>query len=322
MVAPVLGGVIYEKVGYGGVFALGCAILCVDFIMRVIVIEKKVALRYEAGRQNIIGNEIATHSDNPTDDNERAEATPSDIDGENEPLLGKKQEDDFDYKLSENQPRIARMFPLLPCLAHPGLLTAFIMAMVQAMIFGSFDATVPIVARELFGFNSLKAGLLFLPLGIADLLLGPLFGWSVDRFGTKPIAVAGYALLVPIMVLFRLPHPGGTDQIALYGVLLALNGMAMAIVGGPCIVEQGMITTKYHEVNPDYFGSNGPYAQSYGLSNMMFSFGLTVGPELAGELKQAIGYGNMNLVLAVICAVTAVLCFLYIGGRPKMFRKA
>lgn len=54
---------------------------------------------------------------------------------------------------------------------------------------------------------------------------------------------------------------------------------------------------------------------------MVFSAGLTLGPELAGELKQAIGYGNMNLVLAVICAVTAVLCFVYIGGKPRLFRR-
>lgn len=65
----------------------------------------------------------------------------------------------------------------------------------------------------------------------------------------------------------------------------------------------------------------GPYAQLYGLNSMVFSAGLTLGPELAGELKQAIGYGNMNLVLAVICAVTAVLCFVYIGGKPRLFRR-
>jgi len=46
-----------------------------------------------------------------------------------------------------------------------------------------------------------------------------------------------------------------------------------------------------------------------------------VGPELAGELKSAIGYGNMNIVLAVISAVTAVLSWVYIGGKPKVLRR-
>lgn len=54
---------------------------------------------------------------------------------------------------------------------------------------------------------------------------------------------------------------------------------------------------------------------------MVFSLGLTLGPEIAGEVKEAIGYGNMNIVLAAICAVTAVLSFVYMGGKPKMLQK-
>ena len=54
---------------------------------------------------------------------------------------------------------------------------------------------------------------------------------------------------------------------------------------------------------------------------MLFNVGLTLGPELAGELKQTIGYGNMNIVLAAMCGVTIVLSFFFIGGKPKALRK-
>jgi hypothetical protein len=54
------------------------------------------------------------------------------------------------------------------------------------------------------------------------------------------------------------------------------------------------------------------------MTNMVFSLGLTIGPELAGELKQVMGYGNMNAVLAGICAVTSVLSWVYIGGRTRV----
>ena len=54
---------------------------------------------------------------------------------------------------------------------------------------------------------------------------------------------------------------------------------------------------------------------------MLFNVGLTLGPELAGELKQAIGYGNMNIVLAAMCGVTVVLSFFFKGGNPTALRR-
>ena len=86
------------------------------------------------------------------------------------------------------------------------------------------------------------------------------------------------------------------------------------------MVEAGAVVEKYHKANPGFFGGEGPYAQLYGLQSMVFSAGLAIGPELAGQLREAIGYGNMNAVLAGLCGVTAVLCFVFLGGRPGILR--
>lgn len=312
LLAPLLGGVLYEKTGYAGVFGIGLAVLAVDFIMRVLVIEKKVARRYDAAGPQSVGDLEAIESNNQEgDEPEHANSEQ----GEEEPLLGKKENDLF--KLSKDQPAIAQKITILPCMTDPRLLTALLVAFVQALLLGSFDATVPTTAKELFGFDSLKGGLLFLPLGAFDLIIGPLAGWFVDRYGTKPCAVIGYGYLVPVLILLRLPQPGGKDQILLFGGLLALCGIGLAIIGAPSIVEAGSVVQKYYEANPDFFGDQGPYAQLYGLNSMVFSLGLAVGPLLAGELKQVLGYGNMNVVLASISLATAVLCFVWIGGKPK-----
>lgn len=315
LAAPVLGGVLYDKAGYPGVFGAGFAVLAIDFLMRAVVIEKKVARRYEGQSDN------PTHDGGETNGHAPEEDEENQADGEEQPLLGKKKEEQQSFKLSPNQPRIAHLIPILPCLADPRLLTALLVAFVQATLLGSFDSTVPTTGQELFNFSSLEAGILFLPLGIADLVLGPLWGWLVDRYGTKPIAVISYSYLVPILVLLRLPHAGGTEQAVLFGGLLALCGVGLAGIGAPSIVEAGDVVQKYYEANPEFFGEDGPYAQLYGLNSMVFSAGLTLGPEIAGEVKQAIGYGNMNIVLAAICAVTAVLCFVYIGGKPKVLQR-
>lgn len=279
--------------------------------MRVLVIEKKVAKRYGAADARSSDDLEASQDQNTDGDNSGPAHSEQ---GEDEPLLGKREKEYF--KLSKDQPAIARKITILPCMTDPRLLTALLVAFVQALLLGSFDATVPTTAKELFGFDSLKGGLLFLPLGAFDLVIGPLAGWFVDRYGTKPCAVIGYSYLTPVLILLRLPHPGGKDQILLYGGLLSLCGIGLAIIGAPSIVEAGSVVQKYYEANPDFFGEQGPYAQLYGLNSMVFSLGLAVGPALAGELKQVLGYGNMNVVLASISLVTAVLCFVWIGGKP------
>jgi MFS family permease len=189
----------------------------------------------------------------------------------------------------------------------------------QANLLGAFDATVPLVASTRYGFDSLKAGLLFLPLAASDFFFGPIFGWCVDRWGTKPISVIGFAYLIPALVLLRIPTEAATQlelphQIALYASLLLLNGVGLAIINSVSIVESGNVVEKYWKANGKLFGGQTPYAQLYGINSMIWSAGLTVGPLLAGKLKDTIGYGNMNAVLAGVCAITCLLSLVFIGG--------
>jgi hypothetical protein len=92
----------------------------------------------------------------------------------------------------------------------------------------------------------------------------------------------------------------------------------MAIIGSPSIVEAGDVVQKYDKSNPNFFGKNGPYTQLYGFTSLVFSLGLTIGPILSGGLRESIGYGNMNIVVAAISLVAAILSFIYVGGRPKL----
>ncbi|KXL45193.1 hypothetical protein M433DRAFT_138986 [Acidomyces richmondensis BFW] len=315
LLAPPLGGILYKKTGYTGIFGVGLGIIAIDFLMRLLLIEKKVAHRYGMKDPSSIGGPSTNSAPKP-DDNQGA----NEEDSECQPLLGNTEQDEMSFKLSERQLKFARLFPILPCLANLRLLTALLIAFIQALLFGNFDATIPTVAQEYYKFDSLKAGLLFLPQCVFDLILGPVFGWCVDRFGTKPVAVFSYVYLIPVLILLRLPRPGGNDQMYLYAGLIGLSGIGLAGIGAPSLVEAGIVVQKYHETNPGIFGDDGPYAQLYGLNCMMFSAGLTIGPLLAGELKQTMGYGDMNIVLAAICAGTALLSFFYIGEKPKSIR--
>lgn len=308
-----LGGVLYEKSGLPGVVGLAFGFLSLDFTMRFLAIEIKIAQQYPQDQPQ--------HNYVSVSDDYQAPLTAST--GEEVPanestsLLRNRHASKNTYRISPNLPKALRFIPIIPCLGAPRLIAALTIPFVQAVLLGSLDATVPLVSQEYYGFSSLYAGLAFLPIGIANLVFGPLLGWCVDSFGTKRIAVMVYLYLVPVLICFRFVKAGGASNIAVYETLLALVGIGVAGMGAPSVVEASKVVQKYHEANPDFFGEQGPYAQLYSLSFLFYSLGLTVGPELAGGLKQSIGYGNMNAVLAFICAFTALVCFLFIGERPE-----
>ncbi|MCJ1353216.1 MAG: hypothetical protein MMC33_003201 [Icmadophila ericetorum] len=314
LTAPVLGGVVYERVGSGGVFAMGFALLGLDFVMRLLVIEKKTARKYKTDADVIAATEDNDDENTITGEGPREEAT------EEDPLL-KIGNEDNKWKIPPGQPRWIRKLPILYCLGNPRLIVAELVAFMQATLLATFDATIPTEAQSLFGFDSLKAGLLFAPLVLPYLVLGPAAGKLVDKYGPKPAAVLGFAFEVLALILLRVPQPGGTVQIVVFCILVALNGVGLAAIGSPSIVEASYVCDGYFNANRDFFGGEGPYAQLYAINSMVFSAGLTLGPLLSGSLRDAIGYGNMNAVVAALCLITSVLSYVYLGGKPKLLRK-
>ncbi|KAI8625215.1 major facilitator superfamily domain-containing protein [Xylariaceae sp. FL1651] len=314
LLAPVIGGVLYAKTGYTGVFGVGAGILALDFIMRLLVIEQKVALKYNKSTQNEQTNPRGFGSRADEDENEIGRDA-----SEEDALLPKKE--DETYKICGEPNRIVRALPILICFKNPRLFMALCLAFVQASLLAVYDATIPTEAEALFQFSSLRAGLLFIALDVPYLVLGPVAGWAVDHYGTKLAAVIGFGWMVPVLILLRLPSDEllpKTNNIVLYCALLALNGVGLAIISSPSLVEASNVVQRYDKANPGFFGKNGPYAQLYGLNSLFFCLGLTCGPLVAGALKNSIGYGNMNLVFAVMSGVTALLSFLVIGVKPTI----
>lgn len=329
--SPPLGGILYHQAGVLAVAAVSTGILVVDLIMQTLLIEKKAAARYFAS------SSASTHK-SPDSDHPEAQEEPSRTEGS--PLLG-HEDASRDYFIAPIENRVLRSAPILVCLRNSSLVVAFLISGIRSALLGAFDATIPLQAIDLFRISSPKAGLLFVPMGCLRLAMGPAGGWAVDRYGSKVVAVFGYSLLTPVLILFRLvkPEPRATE-IALYCVLLALCGFGLAMVSTPSFVEAGAVVQKYHRRNPGLFGENGPLASLYGMNLMVFSLGLTLGPLLAGGLRERyvqvqnaaslaaaiayvltanrIGYGNMNAVLAGLAAMSAIASFMWLGGRPMV----
>jgi MFS family permease len=143
ILGPVLGGVLYDKRGYYAAFALAFALIGFDLVLRVILVEKKIAVRYEniesstprESPQSIKLQPIQPVQ--PPETNEISTRAPS-------PILSVRE---------------SRIPPVLRILKFPRLLVALFLSFVQALILSAFDATLPLYLNALFKFTALEAGL-------------------------------------------------------------------------------------------------------------------------------------------------------------------
>ena len=304
--SPTLGGILYGRTGYAGVFGVGIALVVVDLLLRLLIIEKKTALKYQNAS---VDSERDIHSD-------QGDGNTGSQDTEETPLLtAPKQpsDDKAKYVFAKPPPKWIKKVSILTCAHDPALLTAWFIAFVQSFTIAAFDSTLPIVASDYYNFNAFDAGLLFLALGGPFFVFGPIAGYLTDRFGTKLPTVVGFTMLVPVLTCFRFVRPGGSKEVAVYAVLLVLSGTGVTPAGAASVVEAGAVVERYYKANLDFFGETGPYAQLYGVNSMVVSLGFTIGPLFAGGLKESIGYGNMNAALAILCGVSAILSAMYIG---------
>ncbi|KAG4428427.1 hypothetical protein IFR05_016091 [Cadophora sp. M221] len=305
LIAPVFGGLTYKKAGSGAVFGTAFGLLVLDFLMRIVVIEKKIATKY--------GVDYSTESDDYD-----SEA------GETSPLLSNgntKEEELAKWRISKDQPAWVKKFPILYCMGNSRLLVSQLVAFTQATILAVFDATIVIESRDLFGFDSLKAGLFFIPLILPPLVIGPIAGRGVDKYGAKLFATFGLAYLALPLVLLRIPQAGGTAEIIKMASFLGMCGLGLATISSPSIVEASYVVEQFHTANEDLFGETGPYGQLYAVSSMIFSAGLTCGPVISGALRDRVGYGNMNAIMGVFCVSVSILSWRYLGRIPKTVKR-
>lgn len=278
LLAPVLGGLLYGRAGIFAVTAVSAGILAIDLLMRLLVIDAKMMTSNDGQRVDDRSNENDFATAGCRQESEAREG---------DALLPKP--DDGEYKIQSNLSTIERAIPILYCFRNTRFLAALMLVLVQSLLVGAFDATVPVETKALFHFAPFEVGLLFIAIVIPNLALGPVAGLAVDRYGTKLVATAGYAFLVPCLLLLGLPSQKilmGNHNIVLFCLVLVLNGAALSIIASPGLVKATHITEKYETANPGFFEENGPYAQLYGFSSVFAFAGLAIGPLLGGTLRE------------------------------------
>lgn len=320
LTAPLLAGVVFERAGYTAVFAMAYALVGFDILLRLALVEKKVAARWLPD-QNAPGNTLES-------DNQKVEhvVSPSDIGTSKEVgLPNQTPETRKPFTKSSQPPTLpqpqktlrSRLPPVLSLLYSRRLLSALFGALIQAALITAFDSVLAIRAARIFNWNSTGAGLLFLPLVLPS-FLAPIVGYLTDRVGARYPAALGFLLAAPPLICLRFVTENSLRQKVLLCALLAMVGLALTFTMPPVMTEISKVVEAKERnmvVNGEKgWGKGGGVAQAFGLYNMAFAAGCLAGPLLAGFIVDEEGWGVMSWVLGLLSAVTAFPTWLWMEG--------
>jgi len=314
LLGPLLGGIVFEKGGYNEVYAMAYILIGVDIALRFMMIEKKVAERWEV-------TEIIPSTQNIelSRDDKRVEANEEMQEHRNMQTVS--QDSSASPRVTEptaKEPPVhtgprSRFPPVITLLKSRRLLCALWGCMVVAILMTQFDSVLPIYVRDTFHWNSTGAGLIFLPLVLPS-LLSPFIGWAIDKYGGRWFAVAGFLSFAPVEVLLRLVDHDSINQKVLLCALLTLIGLSLDLCTPPIMVEITSIVEAKERENPGLFGSKGAYAQAYGLFNFAWASGCLIGPIWAGFVNERAGWETMSWTMALLSALTAIPAGMWTEG--------
>ncbi|KAL8969692.1 MAG: hypothetical protein Q9197_004202 [Variospora fuerteventurae] len=307
IVSPLLGGIVYAKAGYMAVFGMAMGLIIFDILMRLVMIEKKTAAKYRPTEALATDNSFYgtfTTRDDARDEQSDTARTP------NEP----RHQAETAHLLSNGHKEPARtkgrMPTILVLLGIPRLLAAIYGIFVNVSILAAFDGVLPLYVKSLFGWNSLKAGLIFLCLAIPA-LTGPLVGKLSDKIGPRWIAVAGCALTAPPLILLRLVAHDSVKQKFLLCAMLICCGFTLILIVSPVAADLSAVVEEKEKADPDAFGPGGAYAQAFALFNCAMAAATLFGPVVAGALVERYGWGTMTAAMGIFAFSGAIPSFFY-----------
>ncbi|KAH8720400.1 putative MFS-type transporter C18.02 [Beauveria bassiana] len=319
LLGPLVGGIVYDRAGNYAVFGICFGLIGIDIVLRLMIIEVKDARKWiseesvsmttpETAAEMTAGESSAEQDASATDPTSPTRQTSIEPSGVEEGAGGNTR------RRSKGAFSIGGQNGMLGLLKKRRMLCALFGVIIQSATQTSFDAIMPLQVHDVFHWNAIGGGLIFLPI-VLPTFLGPLFGGLSDKYGPRWFTAGGFLFSVPFFVCFRFVTENTINhKVMLCGLLVAI-GLGEALQVAPLMAEISWAA----EEGRDDAGEEAatvPYAQAYALYNISFAAGAIVGPLLSGMVRKSAGFGTVGWCLALINGFAALVMLNWVGGAP------
>lgn len=305
LISPTIGGIMYAGLGYASLFVVMFILIAIDIIMRLFMIEKKVAARLKKDKD--VGETQAYGTFQRSVDEaifeQQSPSVSSNSNGASEPLLGNNQ--------SQPPPAEDKMHPiaLVTLLKSPRIWADLYGVWVTVFLLASFDAALPIFVERKFNWDSTGAGLIFLTITF-PIFLAPIAGRLSDVWPSRWLTASYFIVSAIFTILLVLIQRNSTDQIVGLCILLTLYGIARVFGSSPLGADLSRAVTDMEEKTPGIFGKTGASGQVFSLYTSASAAGVLAGPAWTsfafGERGWIFFVSSLGILTATV-AIPAVL---------------
>ena len=318
---PVISGSIFQLAGYWAAWSVPFALLGLDFVARLAMVDRKLQSSSSAKSKKISERPEQEETDpilsTQADGYETVKHSPDDLCTQR--VNSSESHNDWCSSSDEAETPSQGFYRTL--LFDPRILAGLANTLAQSVIIAGFDTTLPLYLLNTLDWGSLPVGMMFLGIQGPPIVLGPLVGGLRDRLGLRLPTVLGWALVAPFLWLLAIPgRPGfpwsapashGEAIVIVsivgigFGFLLIRGAGAFQLVGANMnriclsfLANHGPAVTKELESqNPGIFGPNGANSKISAMMEVSFNAGMLIGPLVSGVLSETLGYYYMNCVM-------------------------
>lgn len=276
LVSPPLGGVLDEKMGYRAPFILGMCVCVVDLVGRLLLIEKDQARKWET----------PPPEQQVEDGVERPQSIPP--------------------QRSRSQLSVLKVISRL--MRSKRAFIAFFNTFIYGITFTLNEPTLPLRLQDVYGFASLKVGIIYLAAVVPSLFSTPIAGWISDKIGVELVTFCSLLLSAPWWVVMAIRGP-----LALLIASLALADFFLAAVVTPLTADLAAVAREIDGIG---------YAHVFGAFNFCYAVASSIGPLIGGQIYSHVRNGWTVLMgLSAGMMILAAFASAYgAGERPLLGR--
>ena len=171
---------------------------------------------------------------------------------------------------------------------------------IQNMSMGALEAFLPVYAVAVAGLNVFQAGLIWGVQIVVTLIAKPLMGKVSDRWGRRPLIVAG--MLLCALPFALIPHLTTFVSLMLAGMVFGLG--------------EAFVTSSSAALVADFCKAR-HYGAAMGTFGTIFDVGHASGPIVTGLLVASFGYGPAFAIVATLLCVSIPLFLSVVREEPQ-----